>query len=516
MKKILTILSLLALMLSCSRAGESPELKVYKTVHYSVKASGASPKASLDESRYIFESGDRLFISHYEGGEAVLYGFLTLMSGASESTAFFEGDLACDPDFDLTVSTPVDVVLVGENDCIHTISSGKVSAASYPDDQMASSFAEAVSKYSHFTASGTFGSEHFTLAQQSAFINFDLTLDRADFPSDIEVGIRKGSDLVRSVTVTPEVLNSSSVRARFTIPFEGGSTLLGGTSYLEVKAAGSNTPVQLDPIVAAADFVLAANNYYTVKRPIFSWEGFFIKATEDGTVISMRYASGGDGIVQYSLDQGASWTEYTVADSPINLDAGDVLCLRGTRSSYNCYQGSKPMFTSAGGKLCLIGGNIMSLICNSDWSYKTVVGEDAFNCAFSKSTGANENNYTAISYIDIDPDYKLLLPALSFSGKNCYKGMFKGCTSLTIAPDLPAPEPQTGGNGRYQLMFAHCTSLRSVKCLATSGVNNGNCFSDWLRDVNATGTFTKLSGVSDWTSGTSGIPAGWTVVEANQ
>ena len=63
MKKILTILSLLALMLSCSRAGESPELKVYKTVHYSVKASGASPKASLDESRYIFESGDRLFIT---------------------------------------------------------------------------------------------------------------------------------------------------------------------------------------------------------------------------------------------------------------------------------------------------------------------------------------------------------------------------------------------------------------------------------------------------------------------
>ena len=71
MKKILTILSLLALMLSCSRAGESPELKVYKTVHYSVKASGASPKASLDESRYIFESGDRLFVSHYEGGRAL-------------------------------------------------------------------------------------------------------------------------------------------------------------------------------------------------------------------------------------------------------------------------------------------------------------------------------------------------------------------------------------------------------------------------------------------------------------
>ncbi|MCR4572044.1 MAG: hypothetical protein K5652_07570 [Bacteroidales bacterium] len=65
-------------------------------------------------------------------------------------------------------------------------------------------------------------------------------------------------------------------------------------------------------------------------------------------------------------------------------------------------------------------------------------------------------------------------------------------------------------------MFKGCTSLRSVKCLATSGVNNGGCFTDWLLDVKATGTFTKLSGVNNWTNGTSGIPAGWTVVEANQ
>jgi hypothetical protein len=84
--------------------------------------------------------------------------------------------------------------------------------------------------------------------------------------------------------------------------------------------------------------------------------------------------------------------------------------------------------------------------------------------------------------------------------------MFKGCTSLTTAPELPAT---TLVSNCYREMFRGCTSLNYVKCLATAGISSKNC-DNWVNGVASTGTFVKAAGVS-WPSGTSGIPNGWTV-----
>ena len=59
-------------------------------------------------------------------------------------------------------------------------------------------------------------------------------------------------------------------------------------------------------------------------------------------------------------------------------------------------------------------------------------------------------------------------------------------------------------------MFYGCTSLRSIKCLATN-ISASDCTADWLSGVSATGTFTKASSMESWTEGASGIPTGWTV-----
>ena len=85
--------------------------------------------------------------------------------------------------------------------------------------------------------------------------------------------------------------------------------------------------------------------------------------------------------------------------------------------------------------------------------------------------------------------------------------MFKGCTSLVTAPVLPAT---TLADYCYAAMF-RATSVNYVKCLATD-ISAFNCTETWLRDASATGTFVKKAGVS-WTTGNSGIPSGWTVVE---
>lgn len=101
-----------------------------------------------------------------------------------------------------------------------------------------------------------------------------------------------------------------------------------------------------------------------------------------------------------------------------------------------------------------------------------------------------------------------LLPATTLN-PYCYYSMFEGCTSLTNAPVLPAT---TLVNYCYYRIFYGCTSLNSVTCRATD-ISASNATTNWLSGVSSTGTFTKAAGVS-WSSGQSGIPTGWTVVDA--
>ena len=89
----------------------------------------------------------------------------------------------------------------------------------------------------------------------------------------------------------------------------------------------------------------------------------------------------------------------------------------------------------------------------------------------------------------------------------CYYSMFKECSGLTSAPALPAT---TLASSCYYQMFQGCTSLNSVTCLATD-ISANDCTTDWLSGVADTGTFTKAPGMTGWTSGSSGIPTGWTV-----
>jgi len=128
-------------------------------------------------------------------------------------------------------------------------------------------------------------------------------------------------------------------------------------------------------------------------------------------------------------------------------------------------------------------------------------------------------------------------PALPFTtlAFNCYQAMFKNCTSLTTAPELPAT---TLANSCYRQMFQSCTSLTTapvlsaavvpqeayyqmfsvcsslnyIKCLATSLGTSATFY--WASSVSATGTFVKDASAS-WTTGVSGIPNGWTVVDAS-
>lgn len=97
------------------------------------------------------------------------------------------------------------------------------------------------------------------------------------------------------------------------------------------------------------------------------------------------------------------------------------------------------------------------------------------------------------------------LPATTLA-ERCYMLMFQYCTSLTTAPALPAT---TLVERCYNGMFQYCSSLNSITCLATD-ISASSCTSVWVYGVSPTGTFTKASSMSSWTTGDSGIPNGWT------
>ena len=98
------------------------------------------------------------------------------------------------------------------------------------------------------------------------------------------------------------------------------------------------------------------------------------------------------------------------------------------------------------------------------------------------------------------------LPATRL-GSECYQYMFYGCTSLVNAPELPATTLTTNC---YNSMFYGCTSLKTIRCHAKVTANNATV--NWLNGVKTSGIFYGYSEYG-WSSGASGIPTTWTFEE---
>ena len=107
------------------------------------------------------------------------------------------------------------------------------------------------------------------------------------------------------------------------------------------------------------------------------------------------------------------------------------------------------------------------------------------------------------------------LPATELPA-NCYYQMFYDCTALTTAPVLPAP---TLVQRCYFQMFYNCSMLATVTCLATSGIGQSNSTTNWLyeagTEVQGTKTVYTSSSASWSMNNNSGIPVGWERADVN-
>jgi hypothetical protein len=103
-----------------------------------------------------------------------------------------------------------------------------------------------------------------------------------------------------------------------------------------------------------------------------------------------------------------------------------------------------------------------------------------------------------------------LLPATTLR-ENCYYGMFRDCTSLVTAPELPA---LTLISNCYSYMFYNCTSLKYIKAMFT--VTPLTSYTNyWVYNVGSGGTFVKNSAATWNVINVYGVPNGWTIETAS-
>lgn len=221
---------------------------------------------------------------------------------------------------------------------------------------------------------------------------------------------------------------------------------------------------------------------------------------------------------QYSLDNGNTWSSITSSANTVTVGVGQKMLLKGTFLNNN--DDDQNCFVAEGGTWKAYG-NLLSLLYGDNFRNVTTLDRSGLLFAFYHCQNLIDiSNLTIpISAITVNRGLRgvfrdtgissapnNLLPATSLY-ENCYMGTFEDCVNLVNAPELPAQNIPSYG---YYAMFNNCPNLNYVKCLATSKYSNSTTI--WLNNVSSTGTFVKKAGAS-WSSGTAGIPNGWTVIE---
>ena len=223
-----------------------------KVIHYTATVGeGDETRATLNsDKKYEYQVGDKLVITGTD-----ISGELTL-TGDPGTTATFEGDLTYTGEGTPADDLELKAVLVSTSNAMTTLT---YDAAEYPTGAIASTLADAVQKYSHFTATSTYSSKSFSLSQQSSFLNFTVTFGDGTSSGDaLNVTIKNGGETVRTGSVTAATDANSKVVAQFVAAMPKGTTMSSATVQLGTKSA----------IAFGGTTTLVANKIYNITKTI--------------------------------------------------------------------------------------------------------------------------------------------------------------------------------------------------------------------------------------------------------
>jgi len=247
-------------------------------------------------------------------------------------------------------------------------------------------------------------------------------------------------------------------------------------------------------------------------------------------------------VIYYSLDYGETWTQMNNNVATPTIENGSIVVFKGSFSNVSYgdqYEDCGIGNFSSTGKFSVMG-DIKSIINFND----TLIYQNFFGLFFNNEnivsakhlilplnlseccygemfrgctslTSAPELNATTLAgacYLDMFSGCTSLtsapaLPATTLAG-SCYSHMFNGCTSLTSAPALNAT---TLANYCYNCMFIGCSNLNYIKALFTTTPSDSYT-QNWVSGVASSGTFVKSPNASWDVTGNNGVPTGWEVV----
>ena len=505
MKKLAVFVAALVLPLGLAQCKKEQPVTPQNTegnlVHLTVKVGNGS-RADVDPSTgvFSFSDGDKLYV----GYDSACVGTLEY----NATTNKFSGDLSLSQNGDQPLHFYYlggDVTHVGETQR-YIVDIYEQQFNPYP----VISYGTSTTNYSDSTNAYT-----AVLLNQCALVEF--TTNRIlketnfyiqgiynqvtiDFESNTITQTNKGN-----ISLYPETPTN---RWAILLPNEDSVTVT-------VNAVGYNEIDITIPPVHKNDFLHGEN--------AVSFELTAMEADDPLTIEAAPFTNGYISVInplqgmKYSINYGEKIPIESDINIPVKgtLDHSDVVQFYGNGTDYS---GTKIV---SGINMSLYG-NIMSLVDEENFATITTMEGASFaglfagnTCGFDASglllpaTTLSQDCYSSMfagcSGMSATP---VELPALTLA-PGCYSNMFEGCDMIPAAPHLPATELV---DRCYASMFFQCGPLQNVTCLATT-INGTDCTKDWLCEVNNPGTFTKAKGASCWTTGSNGIPFGWTVNE---
>ena len=212
-----------------------------KTIPYTVTVSDdATTRATVSDDptnrQLYFATGDRLYIT----GTGIK-GVLDLQAGDAGKTtgATFSGELTYSGSGSPADDLSLTATLVSAQQTVGTqfsVDDAGAVTVNYPTAAYCSTISDAVQQYSRLTGTSTYGAKAFTLTQQTAFLNFEITFeDGTATGTALSAVVNNNSSNICSASVT--TVTDNGVKAKFVLPVAAGTKLSSAKVTMGSKAA---------------------------------------------------------------------------------------------------------------------------------------------------------------------------------------------------------------------------------------------------------------------------------------
>ena len=248
---VLPMMAAALMTTACSNddnVNESPaQQSTVKTIPYSVTVNdGATTRATVDSDNKTlkFAEGDKLYITGTN-----IKGTLDIQTGTGTASATFSGDLTYSGGGTPAADLSLTATLVSAQQTVGTevsVNDAGAVTVNYPTTAYCADVATAVQKYSNLTGTSRYDTKSFSLAQNTAFLNFEITFeDGTATGTSLSAVVNNNSSNICTANVTTTT-ESTKVVAKFVLPVATGTTLSSATVKMGDKTALAITDKTLD------------------------------------------------------------------------------------------------------------------------------------------------------------------------------------------------------------------------------------------------------------------------------